>query len=501
MQKPKLLAALLCLVPSLSSAADIEFAEPISNRYVTPYIWESIAELVSQRQSFDFSDLVHVRVTGRIQVGDAQRLADLTLDDHVARWNQDIRQWLIVSFDSAGGNYQEGLAMSDLIQRLNAATYVGPGDRCLSACALAWLGGREEVLRRIMWQPTRYLHVDSELGFHAPFNNEYPQGIGSVNQEGVELIADLFYGLASESIREMQKRLSKWQIRPEFAFELLGKGRDEFLFVDHADPLFRNDFIALAENSRYLPEIGSLEADAVCNYALRVSVEPAANYQEVGNLRGSGPDFSDPQQLREIGNGSRPVMIETTSDGRDVLIVEDLIPGRGPFTCAIDNDLGAWAVHLSGDVPKVPTAMGNTLDINDGPAFFVSEHNALGAMTPWRVLKGDDLWLRSDPFDDVPAEFNRDSGPSFDCGGVLDNAAEVICAFPTLARADAIMAALYGAKRDLPGVQDSQRAWIQDRNGACRVADMRADQEISFRIAGYCLLAFNLARIQTLVET
>jgi len=500
MQKSKFLAALLCLIPSLGSAADIQYAPPISAPYITPYTWESIAELVPQRQSFDFSHLVHVRITGPIEAGDAQRLADLALDIHVKRWNADINQWLIVSFDSAGGNYQEGLALSDLIQTLNAATYVGPGDQCLSACALAWLGGREEVLRRILWQPTRFLHVDSELGFHAPFNNEYPQGIGSLSQDGVELVADLFYGLANESIREMQKRLSKWQIRPEFAFELLGKGRDEFLMVDHADPLFRNNFTALAEKSQILPQIGSLEATAVCNYVLRTSVEPAANYQEIGNFGGSGPDFSDPQQLRDFAGGTRSIIFETTSDGRDILIVEDLIPGRGPFKCFVENDLEAWVVHLSGDIPTVPTVMGNTLNINEGRAYFVFEHNALGLTTPWRVLKGNDLWLRSDPFADVPAEYLRDSGPSFDCGGDLDNAAEVICAFPTLSRADAIMAALYGAKRDMPGVKDAQQAWVQERNKACRVAHIGADQDSSFRIAGYCLLAFSLARIQTLSE-
>lgn len=499
MSRSKILAALFCAIPTLIAAAEIEIAAPIDNPLVAPYTWENMEQVILQREHFDFSDFLHIRITGNIAEGDAQRLADLALDKAVSRWNQDISQFIIVSFNSTGGNYLEGLALSDLIQRMNAATYVGAGDQCLSACALAWLGGRSEVIRRVMWQPTRFLHVDGHLGFHAPFNNEYPTGMGSLDQAGIEFVANQFYALATESIRELQKRLTGWQIRPEFAFELLGKGYDEFLFIEQADPLFRNAFTALDDNSRFLSQIGSLEALAVCNYALRTTIEPATDYQQAGNLP-IWPDFSDPEHLLSFGAMAKEHMIEKTSDGQDIFVIPDWIPGRGNFECQVENDLGAWVVHLSGDLPLVPTQMGNVIRIDDGASFFVSEHNALGAMTPWRVLKGDDLWLRSDPFSEISADYLQDSGPSFDCGEDLDPAARVICTFPTLSRADAIMVALYREKRDQEGVAEAQREWVHERNRSCRIAHINPDEKTSFRISGYCLLAFNLARIKALME-
>ena len=499
MSKSKILAALFCAIPTLIPAAEIEISEPISTPLVAPYTWESMERIILQGEHFDFSDYLHIRITGDIAEGDARRLADLALDKSMSRWNQDINQFIIVSFNSTGGNYLEGLGLSDLIQRMNAATYVGAGDECLSACALAWLGGRQEVIRRVMWQPTRFVHVDGHLGFHAPFNNEYPTDMGSLGQEGIEFVASQFYALANESIRELQKRLTGWQIHPNFAFELLGKGHDEFLLIEQADHLFRNNITALDDNSRFLSQIGSLEALAVCNYALRTTVEPAVDYQDAGNLP-RWPDFSDPEHLLSFGSTSKGDLIEKTSDGRDRFIIHDWIAGRGNFECQVENDLGAWVVHLSGDLPMVPTKMGNVVKINDGAAFFVSEHNALGVTTPWHVLKGDDLWLRSDPFDAVPADYQKGSGPSFDCDGDLDPAAQVICAFPTLSRADAIMVSLYREKRDQEGVTEAQREWIHDRNRSCRIAHINPDEETSFRISGYCLLAFNLARIKVLME-
>lgn len=338
MQKSRILAVLFCFIPALSVAATIELAPPIRQVFITPFVWEGMEGPVNQFQEFDFSELPHARITGPIEEGDAQKLADLMMSDiSKAMSRGEFNQPLIVSFDSEGGSYQEGLALSDMIRKMNAATYVGPGDRCLSACALAWLGGEYELIRSILWQPTRFLHVDSTLGFHAPFSNEYPQGIGSLDQAGIELVADLFYGLASESIRELQKRINNWKIHPNFIFDFLGKGPNEFLNVDHADLLFRNNITLLAEQPRILRQIGSLEALSVCNYALRTMVEPAANYQNIGNFRGDGINLSNPQELIAFSKDNKPVRIEKGRDGRSRLIVEDLIAGRGPYSCSVEN--------------------------------------------------------------------------------------------------------------------------------------------------------------------
>ncbi|MDF3608186.1 hypothetical protein PE067_19810 [Paracoccus sp. DMF-8] len=62
-----------------------------------------------------------------------------------------------------------------------------------------------------------------------------------------------------------------------------------------------------------------------------------------------------------------------------------------------------------------------------------------------------------------------------------------------LARADAICVAAYAAKKGAEGVQDAQRQWLADRNRDCRVRHILPQEASSFRMAGYCLLAFTLA--------
>lgn len=493
MPKTHILAAAFCLSATLAPAAQIEFVPAITVKLVTPFTWTTMEGVVSQLAEFDFSKLQHIHVSGPIEAGDAQRLTELLESDEYTGDRQGGWQSLIVSFDSPGGSYQEGLAISDIIQNYSAATYVGAGDSCLSACALAWLGGREQTIRRILWQPSRYLHIDAELGFHAPFNREYPEGAGNLGQAGIEMVANLFYELARESIRDIQARMTNWQVRPEFLVEILGKGPEEFEFIDRAAPLFGNGFTLLADHSRAVRQIGLLEGVAVCDYVLIVTLAPADDYRMI-SLPQMTWDFTNPADLVLLGNGrshwgagSRAVDANRITSGW-------LVAGRGPYECNVRQVGGEWHVSLSGDIPHFP----DQLDVNDNKPYVVTEHNALGLQTPWTVLTTDDLYLSADPFAEVPTEFLRDDGPSFDCGANLDKAARVICTFPVLARADAIMVAAYAAKKDDEGVRDAQRQWLADRNRDCRVQQILAEEASSYRMAGYCLLAFTLARIRNL---
>lgn len=497
MPKTLILAAVLCLFPALAPAAEIEFAPPITEKFVTPFTWNTMEGVIAQRAEFEFADLQHIRISGPIEAGDAQRLTALIESEAYTGDRQHGWQSLIVSFDSPGGSYQEGLALSDIIRDQSAATYVGAGDSCLSACALAWLGGRRQTIRAVMWQPSRFLHIDAELGFHAPFNREYPEGAGNLGQAGIEMVADLFYALARESIRDIQARMADWQVRPEFLVELLGKGPDEFLMIDRAAPLFGNAFTLLAPQSRAVRQIGLLEGAAVCDYVLMVALAPADGYRMISRPQLT-LDFTNPADLVLFARGAASWGRVSAAVDAQGIKIGWIVAGRGPFECHIRQAGAEWQVTMKGDFPR----FGDQLEVNDDrQPFVVTEHNALGLQTPWTVLTSDDLYLGADPFAAVPAEFLREDGPSFDCNADLDKAARVICAFPVLARADAIMVAAYGARKDVEGVRDAQRQWVAERNRDCRVGQILPDEASSFRMSGYCLLAFTLARIQTLTES
>ncbi len=85
---------------------------------------------------------------------------------------------------------------------------------------------------------------------------------------------------------------------------------------------------------------------------------------------------------------------------------------------------------------------------------------------------------------------------SFDCGGKLDPAAQVICRFPTLARFDGVMARIYVRKlAQDPAEKQRQRAWLALRRAACPSDKIDLSQPNSMLMDGYCMLYLTMARI------
>ncbi len=106
-----------------------------------------------------------VRLTGPIEEGDAARLRD-TLADLRRGANRPAGEPLaIVEMSSPGGDLMEGLKLGYLFREFDVATLVRGGDTCLSACALAFLGGTSSHLPTNI-AVSRTLEVGATLGFH-----------------------------------------------------------------------------------------------------------------------------------------------------------------------------------------------------------------------------------------------------------------------------------------------------------------------------------------------
>lgn len=97
-----------------------------------------------------------VRATGSFERGDTDRLATVL---------QGLKAPTVVVFDSKGGVLVEGMRMGRLLRQRGIATAVRRGNRCLSACALAFLGGSK--LGSSGAEPNRRLEIGGQLGFHA----------------------------------------------------------------------------------------------------------------------------------------------------------------------------------------------------------------------------------------------------------------------------------------------------------------------------------------------
>lgn len=97
--------------------------------------------------------------TGVIEAGDAEKVAALETYGSAGA---------TLCFDSPGGSMSEGLKMFDTIWNRQMRTLVKAGDRCESACAIAWLGGSESHGTLAINDLSRWIEPGATLGFHAP---------------------------------------------------------------------------------------------------------------------------------------------------------------------------------------------------------------------------------------------------------------------------------------------------------------------------------------------
>ena len=134
--KPLILAVLICLAPAVAPAMEFRIE----------------------------AETVHA--TGAIVKGDAAKFA-ATVAPRI-----DGPLWT-VAFNSPGGNLIEGMRLGEAIHGVYAGTLVEQGKSCLSACAIAFLGGRAfgtyaHVVRR-------EIEPGARLGYHGFFSGRNDQ--------------------------------------------------------------------------------------------------------------------------------------------------------------------------------------------------------------------------------------------------------------------------------------------------------------------------------------
>jgi hypothetical protein len=100
---------------------------------------------------------------GEVRNGDALRL-------QAALAKVPPNKRVAILLHSIGGEYAEGKALGRLFYNAKISTFVlGNGGNCLSACAMAFLGGRDSVTG----EPLRAIVQGGALGFHQ-FRRIYP---------------------------------------------------------------------------------------------------------------------------------------------------------------------------------------------------------------------------------------------------------------------------------------------------------------------------------------
>ncbi|TBR20966.1 MAG: hypothetical protein EPO10_30565, partial [Reyranella sp.] len=106
-----------------------------------------------------------LRITGRFEQGDGDKLRVMLVGLKGKTVRMASQPLATAELSSSGGDLLEGLKVGYLFREFEVATLVRKGDICLSACAMAFLGGTASRLPPTPL-PSRTIEIGGQVGFH-----------------------------------------------------------------------------------------------------------------------------------------------------------------------------------------------------------------------------------------------------------------------------------------------------------------------------------------------
>ncbi|WP_425067780.1 hypothetical protein [Reyranella sp.] len=203
-----------------------------------------------------------VRITGRFEQGDGDKLR-IMLADLKAKTARITGQPLATAeLSSSGGDLFEGLKVGYLFREFEVATLVRKGDICLSACAMAFLGGTASRQPPTPL-PSRTIEIGGQVGFHN-FTLDSTVVQNETKGDATAGIARGF-GLGRAGASALIRYAADLGVDPGFIAQLLVRPPDTWLYID-TNEMFLT--VGACPSGRE-PPLGRLELQAVnvCNHA------------------------------------------------------------------------------------------------------------------------------------------------------------------------------------------------------------------------------------------
>lgn len=234
---------------------------------------------------------------GKIVPGDAKALRAFMAQQGVQDYAMYSRERLCLN--SPGGTFTEGVAIAQMLSEAGIGTAVAAKAECVSACAIAFMGGRqhgEEGSARAH----RLLHPQGRLGFHAP-------SLNVAEDDYTKAEVDRSFGLALGGISTLvsARHRAQFSFPESLLIVFLDTPSDDMRYVTtvadavrweiaihplalpSGDPVDAVDFacrngeamIGDIEPAHYPMELGPdfLQTREVTDYALRLVTQP--NYR------------------------------------------------------------------------------------------------------------------------------------------------------------------------------------------------------------------------------
>ncbi|MCE7030762.1 hypothetical protein [Jiella avicenniae] len=169
-----------------------------------------------------------IALSGVMAKGDAGKLGALI--DEVCRTRECDYQntAAMLSLDSPGGTFTEGIAIARVMRERNVAAIVEDGSLCLSACALAWLGGTSfHATGGVGTYVDRFVEPGGRIGFHSPYIS--PAAIAALPAE--ERLDTQASGLRL-GISTLVRFLADFNVDPLVIDRIVAMGPDEVMAIE-----------------------------------------------------------------------------------------------------------------------------------------------------------------------------------------------------------------------------------------------------------------------------
>lgn len=174
-----------------------------------------------------------VAYEGEITEGDAKKLRSIISrfcpTDEECEFDNTTA---ILSLNSGGGAFSEGILLAETLRELRVATVVENGSQCLSACALAFLGGSGfHATGGVGHYVDRFMEPDARIGFHSPFT----QPLSGLSDN---LKLDLTVRGLRVSIADLARFLLRYNVDPIVVDRIIMMDPDQFYDITTFSDLF-----------------------------------------------------------------------------------------------------------------------------------------------------------------------------------------------------------------------------------------------------------------------
>lgn len=211
----------------------------------------------------DAQESPRLRLTGMIEAGDAEKLRDQLVKLQASSPGKPGMPLATIELSSLGGNLSEGVRIGELLRSFKVVAVVRKQDVCLSACALALLGGTA-VRTAAAYPSDCNVEIGSKVAFHNFFLDRTElRGVTADDPVTSRLqgFADARGGAAM-----LIRYAADMGLPPAFVANLMARPVEEFQYVETIGEFLALNLCPVGLERPALPM--SHQAVNVCNNSL-----------------------------------------------------------------------------------------------------------------------------------------------------------------------------------------------------------------------------------------